>query len=446
MMLKSTLKVVSSTVVRCPATAAVALGSRVSYATKKQDILSIQPGNDTDKLIALHDRVVMNTYGRTPGIVLSHGKNAAVWDMRGTEYLDFGSGIAVNALGHTDAQWLAAVTKQAGLLSHTSNLYFNAPAIRLAQLLVGNSNFDKVFFANTGTEANEGALKFARKHGMATSPDKYEIVAFTHGFSGRSMGALSCTHKSKYREIYGPLVPGVKFATYNDIESIRNAIGPNTCGVIVEPVQGEGGLEAATPEFMKELERLCRANNALLIADEVQCGIGRTGELWAHERLGVRPDIMTLAKPLAGGLAIGAILVTDKVAGVIQPGDHGTTFGGSPLVTAVGSHVFERIANDQFLGEVRQKGQHLLKRLQQIQAGSGKPYIKEIRTVGGLFVGVELDHPVKELISYALGAPHHTLFISAGDNTLRLCPPLTVETKDIDKACNIIDSYFKQRK
>ncbi|EFA79342.1 acetylornithine transaminase [Heterostelium album PN500] len=418
--------------------------SRRTFVTKKDDILSFDAGNDTDKLIELHNRVIMNTYARVPGIVLSHGKNAAVFDLKGTEYLDMGAGIAVNALGHNDAGLVKTIAEQSAKLIHTSNLYYNAPAIRLAQQLIGNSALDKVFFANTGTEANEGALKFARKHGLQSSPDKYEIVAFTHGFSGRSMGALSVTHKSKYREIYGPLVPGIKFATYNDIESMRAAIGPNTCGVIVEPVQGEGGLEAATPEFMQALAEQCKKNNALLIVDEVQCGLGRTGELWAHERLGVKPDIMTLAKPLAGGMAIGAILVRDHVAGCINPGDHGTTFGGSPLVTQAGLYVFQKIVQPAFLEEVRAKGRHLKARLQAIADSDAGRSIKEIRTVGGLFVGIEFDHAVKDLVNFAVAAPNHVFFISAGDNTLRLCPPLTISTKDLDRACDVIEAYLKK--
>eukprot|EP01133_Synstelium_polycarpum_P006564 gene6564-7610_t len=413
-----------------------------SFSTRpaKPGISDVVIGNDPKAIIALHDRVVMNTYARVPDIVLSHGKNAELFDINNQRYIDFGAGIAVNALGQADAEWLSTLTEQAGKLTHISNLYFNVPAIRLAQLLIANSSFDKVFFANSGTEANEGALKFARKRGMDISPDKYEIVSFTHGFSGRSMGALSVTHKAKYREIYGPLVPGVKFVDYNDIDAMQAAISKNTCAVIIEPVQGEGGLEAATPEFMKALQAACRANNALLICDEVQCGLGRTGALWAHERSGVVPDIMTLAKPLAGGLPIGAILVTDAVAASIKPGDHGTTFGGGPLVTAVGAKVFERINQEDFLRSVRQKGAHIVSRLNSIRQASGKSYITDIRTVGGLFIGVELDHPATDFIKHCTA--NKLLCLTAGDNTIRICPPLTIETKEIDEALNIFEAYF----
>ncbi|EGG24235.1 acetylornithine transaminase [Cavenderia fasciculata] len=420
--------------------------STSSSLVKKPELLdiNIHGSKDTAKIIDLHNKVIMNTYARVPNLVMDHGKNAHLYDVKGDRYIDFTAGIAVNALGHADEEVLRVMTEQGAKLTHISNVYFNAPAIELAQKLIAYSSFDKCFFANSGTEANEGALKFARRHGLSKNPNKINVIAFTHGFSGRSMGALSCTHKSKYREIYGPLVPGIAFADYNNIDSVRELISDNTCAVLIEPVQGEGGLEAARPDFMQDLEKLCREHDALLIVDEVQCGVGRTGRLWAHERLGVQPDIMTLAKPLANGLPIGAILVREHVAQVIGQGDHGTTYGGGPLVCAVANNVFGRIANEDFLREVRVKGARIVTRLTQISKSShGQPII-DIRTTGGLFVGVEFDHPVKELIAFA-NTHHKVLFISAGDNTIRLCPSLTVPQEDIDIAIDAIEAYLKSK-
>ncbi|KAF2076211.1 hypothetical protein CYY_002452 [Polysphondylium violaceum] len=398
---------------------------------------------DGKNYIDMHNKVIMNTYARVPDIVITHGKDSYLYDMKGDKYLDFGSGIAVNALGHSNNEWVQVVTEQANKVTHLSNLYFNQPAIELAQSLIGKTAcFDKVFFSNSGTEANEAALKFAKKIAIEKCPTKYEIIAFTQGFSGRSMGALSCTYKPKYREIYGPLVPGVHFATYNDLESVKKLMDPKkTAAVIIEPIQGEGGLESATMEFISGLGKLCKENDVILIADEVQCGLGRTGRLFAHERFidTCKPDIMTLAKPLAGGLPIGATLVTDKVAQAIHPGDHGTTFGGGPLACQVANFVFSKISSPAFLKDVQDKGEYMVAKLKSLE--SGKKYIKDIRTVGGLFVGLEIDRNVNDLVKFA--KDNKVLFISAGENTIRLCPPLTITKPEIDIAINVIDKYFK---
>eukprot|EP01132_Coremiostelium_polycephalum_P002285 gene2285-2819_t len=421
--------------------------SKNYYKYKKEGITDVvlDPNDkDPSKYLSVHDKVTMNTYGRVPGVVFTHGKDSYLWDMKGTKYLDFGAGIAVNALGHSNDIWVQAVTEQASKVTHLSNLYYNQPAIELAQLLIGNNKYlDKVFFANSGTESNEAALKFAKKVGLSISPEKYEIISFTHGFSGRSMGSLSCTHKAKYRSIYGPLLPGVHFAEYNNLESVKKLMDPKkTAAVIIEPVQGEGGLEAATKEFMAGLYQLCQENKVMLILDEVQCGLGRTGNLWAHERfLDVcRPDMMTLAKPLAGGLPIGAILVNDHVAKMINPGDHGTTFGGGPLITHVGKVVFQMISNESFLQDVRDKGDYLRSGLERLSSKHpGK--ITAIRTVGGLFIGVDFNRPVKEFIDFST-KEKQILFISAGDNTIRFCPPLTCKKDEIDQVLNCIDEYL----
>ncbi|MEI2607646.1 MAG: aminotransferase class III-fold pyridoxal phosphate-dependent enzyme [Candidatus Promineifilaceae bacterium] len=269
----------------------------------------------TQELLALAEKYLVPTYAR-PQIVFTHGEGAYLYDDAGNRYLDFVAGIAVNALGHADPAWAQVVAEQATQLIHLSNLYHNVPQLLLAQKLVENSFADKLFFSNTGAEANEAALKFARKYARVHHGEgKTGFVAFSHSFHGRTMGALAVTHKAKYREPFAPLLPGVTFAEYNDLAGASAAIGAETCAVIVEPIQGEGGVHAAAPNFLRGLRALCDEQDALLIFDEVQCGIGRTGHLWAHQALGVTPDMMTIAKPLAGGLPLGAALVTDKGRG-----------------------------------------------------------------------------------------------------------------------------------
>ncbi|RMG93044.1 MAG: aspartate aminotransferase family protein, partial [Chloroflexi bacterium] len=301
-----------------------------------------------NELIQAESDYLVSTYIRPP-VVFTHGQGAYLYDSEGKVYLDFSSGIAVTALGHSDPEWVTAVTQQAATLTHVSNLYHTPPQIELAERLIRHSFADKLFYSNSGTEANEAALKFARK--WAThhfGPQKTRFVAFTGGFHGRTFGSLSVTYKEKYRLPFAPLLPDVTFAEFNNLDSAAKAIDHQTCAVIVEPVQGEGGIRPATAEFLHGLKQLCQQHNALLIFDEVQCGLGRTGYLWAHEAYDVTPDIMTLAKPLAGGLPIGVALMTQAVADVVQPGDHGSTFAGGPLVCRAAQVVFDRINQPTF--------------------------------------------------------------------------------------------------
>ncbi|KAJ2798550.1 acetylornithine aminotransferase, partial [Coemansia helicoidea] len=323
---------------------------------------------------------IVDTYVRPP-IVLSHGKGSYVYDTAGREYLDFTAGIAVTALGHSHPDVAAAISDQATKLVHCSNLYHNEWAPQLARRLVeataaaypqGTQGIyagpARVFFSNSGTEANEGALKFARKHGkhvaaagvlgrgaseaLRVDPNlKHGIVSFTGGFHGRSMGALSVTATPKYQAPFTPLIPGVQTAKFNRTEEVGAFVDERTCAVIVEPIQGEGGVHVAQPEFLRALRRRCDQVGALLIYDEIQCGLGRSGSLWAHQRYpdDCSPDIVTMAKPLANGVPIGAVLVSDKVAGLIKPGDHGTTFGGNPLACRAGCVVLEHITQPEFL-------------------------------------------------------------------------------------------------
>lgn len=376
-------------------------------------------------------RYLMQTYKRA-SIILERGEGVYLYDSDGHRYLDFMSGIAVAALGHADPEVAAAVADQALTLTHVSNLFYTVPQVELAKKLVTHSFADRVFFTNSGAEAIEGALKFARKRARQQFGEgKHEIVAFNGGFHGRTMGALSITYKSIYREPFAPLVPGARFAPFNDLAAAREAIGPATCAVVVEPVQGEGGIHAAAPEFLRGLRALCDEHGATLIFDEIQCGLGRTGSLWAHESSGVTPDIMTLAKPLANGLPIGAILVTENVAAAVGYGEHGSTFAGGPLVTRAAGVVFDRIARPEFLSAVAENGLYLRERLEELNS----PHVREVRGAG-LLVGVDLDLPAADVIAAARA--RGLLVINAGETTLRVAPPLVITPSHIDEAIAIL--------
>jgi len=414
--------------------------SEQGWVTVDPHKASTLPDPSGDSVFLAASKLFVPTYDK-PKLIITHGKGCYVFDHTGKEYLDFTSGICVNSLGHSDFQWLEDLTKQAGKLTHVSNLFHTAPAVELAHTLISKSPLDKVFFTNSGTEANEAALKFARRYARKKfngdgNPlfSKTEFIAFEYGFSGRSMGALSVTHKHKYRDPYQPLIPGVHFAEYNNLSSVEKIISDSTCAVIVEPVQGEGGVTPATIPFLRGLRELCNKHNVLLIVDEIQCGLGRTGHLWAHSISGIQPDMMTLAKPLANGLPIGVTLVTDEVAATISPGEHGSTFAGGPLVTAVANGVVKRLSDPKFLEEVRRKGDYMLQKIKELDPDGKK--ISEIRTVGGLFIGVEFKKPVKEIILSA--HEKGVLLVNAGENVLRLVPPLIITYEEIDKAINVI--------
>lgn len=383
------------------------------------------------ELIDTARQVLMNTYVR-PELVLTHGHGCTLYDSTGRAYLDLTSGIAVVALGHSDPEWAAAVAAGAAELTHVSNLYHTRPQVELAALLVQHSFADRVFFCNSGAEANEGALKFARKYAkLHGGPHKTQIVAFRGGFHGRTMGALSVTYKAAYREPFAPLVGDIAFAPFNNLAAAADIIGPHTAAVIVEPIQGEGGVHPATPAFLAGLRTLCDQHNALLIFDEVQCGLGRTGQLWAHTAYGVTPDIMTLAKPLANGLPIGAVLVTEAVSSAIVPGDHGSTFAGGPLVTRAAQVVVRRIADPAFLADIAAKGEYLTERLKRLESDA----VVAVRGAG-LLIGVELNHPVKDILTAA--RERGVLLLSAGDNVLRLAPPLVITKTELDTAVEVL--------
>lgn len=388
-------------------------------------------------IISLEHDYVLQTYARPP-FVLDHGQGCWVYDTDGRAYLDCMAGIAVNALGHAHPDLVAALTEQAGKLWHVSNLYHTAPQARLARQLCQTSFADKVFFCNSGAEANEGAFKFARKWAHDHfGPGKHAIVAFSGAFHGRTTGALAATPREKYQAPFRPLLPGVRIAPFNDLAGTAAVMGDDVCAVIVEPVQGEGGVHGATPEFLAGLRALCDQHNALLIFDEVQCGLGRTGTLWAYQGLGVTPDILTAAKPLAGGLPMGAILTTQRVADVLHPGDHGSTFAGGPLVAAVAEATLARVADPALLAHVVEQGAYLLERLAEINS----PHITALRG-RGLLIGADLDLPAADVI--AGGYRHGLLLINAGPNTLRLAPPLIITRGEIDLLIERLTAVFTE--
>jgi predicted acetylornithine/succinylornithine family transaminase len=382
---------------------------------------------NTQEIIALEKKYVLQTYKR-PELVLERGEGVWLYDAAGRQYLDAGAGIAVTTLGHTNQAIIEAIRQAAEGLIHTSNLYHTAPQALLARDLCEASFAERVFFCNSGTEANEGAIKFARKYARFKGhTDKTGIVAFSGSFHGRTMGALAVTATAKYRTPFEPLIGDVAFASFNDLDRARQAITDHTCAVIVEPVQGEGGVTPAEPEFLAGLRERCDEVGALLIFDEVQCGLGRTGLLWAYQHYHITPDLMTLAKPLAGGLPMGAILLTQGAAAAIEVGDHGSTFAAGPLVCTVARTVLQQINQPQFLAEVRAKGDHLAAKLRDIVAGS--PLLTGMRGKG-LMWGLLSAIPAAEIVAEA--RRHGLIILVAGEKVVRLLPPLTISWDEID--------------
>lgn len=381
--------------------------------------------NLTQHIIDMDAEHLVQSYKRPPFVIV-RGEGATLYDADGKAYSDWVAGIAVNALGYSDPGLTEVLRVASGGLIHMSNLYYTENYAELAAELCRLSFADRVFFSNSGAEANEGAVKFARRVAYDSGQtDKTELVSFSNAFHGRTLGALTLTPKEKYQGPFKPLIPGAHVAEYNNLDSAASVINEKTAAVIVEPVQGEGGIYAAEPSFLRGLRELCDRYNAVLIFDEVQCGMGRTGMLWAYEHSGVTPDIMTLAKPLAGGLPIGAILTTDAIAAHIHPGDHGSTFGGGPYVTSVAKYVLSRVSEPAFLAQVAETGDYLKERLQEINS----PLIVDVRGQG-LMVGLELSIDVNNLIHS--GYEHGLLMVNAGPNVIRFVPPLIVGRAEVD--------------
>ncbi|KAI7895271.1 pyridoxal phosphate-dependent transferase [Mucor mucedo] len=409
-----------------------------TYAVSFKPVTELtHPDNDvpqsTREQVEEFNKYTVTTYVR-PEFVITRGKGCYLYDQSDRKYLDFTAGIAVTALGHSDPEVAQVLFDQANKLLHTSNLYHNENAGALAKSLVettksnGGSWASKLFIANSGTEANEGALKFARKWGKKFSQDKVEIVCFTNAFHGRSMGALSATYNPKYQLPFAPLVPGFVTSPFNDIEKTLESITDKTCGVIIEPIQGEGGVHPAKAEFLQALRKRCDETNTLLIFDEIQCGLGRTGKLWGHQHFDKAciPDILTMAKPLANGVPIGAILTSEKVGELIKAGDHGTTFGGNPLASAVALNVVKRITTPEFIQNVNEKGEHLRGLLRQVQE-SHPDIIKEVRGYG-LLIGVEFKKDPSPIVKMA--RERGLLLVTAGCNTVRVIPPLIISKEE----------------
>ncbi|MGI6552640.1 MAG: acetylornithine transaminase [Bacillota bacterium] len=377
------------------------------------------------EIIEQGQKYLMNTYGRLP-LALVRGQGASVWDGDGREYLDLVGGLAVNALGHAHPRVVQAVRDQGEKMFHCSNLYWIEPQVRLARLLVENSCLDRVFFANSGAEANEGAIKLARKYAkIHLGEDRYEIITMSKSFHGRTLATLTATGQEKYHQGYSPLPQGFKYASFNDLGSLEKALGPHTCAIMLEPIQGEGGVYPAGEDYLQRVRQLCDEKGLLLIFDEVQCGMGRTGTLFAYENYGVEPDIMTLAKALAGGLPIGALLAKEQVAAAFQPGDHASTFGGNPLVTTAAIAVLETIFTEKILDNVREMGDYLAGGLENLRQKYS--CIKEIRGKG-LMIGAELDCPAGPVVT---GCRERGLLINnVSDQVLRFLPPLIITSQE----------------
>lgn len=377
-------------------------------------------------IMAKGQQYVMNTYGRFP-IAPVKGQGSFLWDADGKQYLDFVGGIAVCALGHSPQILVEALNRQAHELWHTSNLYWIQPQVELAEKLVKTSGLDKVFFCNSGAEANEAAIKLARKHFYRRGIEKNEIIVFNNSFHGRTLTTVSATGQKKYQEGFNPLCPGFIHTDFNDLEAVKKTITAKTAAIMVEPIQGEGGINPAEPQFLLDLRKLCDDNDILLIFDEVQVGMGRTGYLFAYQGYDMAPDIVSLAKGLGGGFPIGAMLANEKAASGFAPGDHASTFGGNFLATAVGNQVISVLSQPDFLQDVLKKGEYLTAALQKIE----DKRIQKVRGKG-LILGVDFDREVKELINICM--TKGLLVLSAGPHILRLVPPLTVSMAEIDQA------------
>lgn len=388
------------------------------------------------------EQEIYKTYNRFP-IVFDHGDGVRLYDTDGEEYLDFGAGIAVMGLGYNDPEFNEALKDQVDKLLHTSNLFYNAPAVEAGELILKASGMDRVFFTNSGTEAVEGALKIARRYAYnKDGGHDHEIIAMNHSFHGRSFGALSVTGNDHYQEPFKPLLPGIKFADFNDLDSVKALVNHKTCAIILETVQGEGGIYPATREFLKGVRALCDENDLLLILDEIQCGMGRTGAMFAWQKYGVKPDVMTVAKALGNGVPVGAFLASGKAATAMSPGDHGTTYGGNPFVTAAAFKVLELFESRKIVDHVKEVGDYLAKKLKALV--ERYDIITEQRGLG-LIQGLEFSVPVAPIVSQAL-LEQKLVLISAGANVIRFVPPLVIEKEHVDEMLEKLEAVLKSQK
>lgn len=408
-----------------------------------------------EKMINRAEQVLYKTYNRFP-VVFDHGKGVTLWDSEGQEYLDFGAGIAVMGLGYADEEYTQAVKAQLDKLTHISNLFYNEPSITAGEKLLKVSGMDKVFFTNSGTEAIEGALKIAKRYhynklhetmgdGFDGCEEKEidmtgEIIAMNHSFHGRSLGALSVTGNAHYQAPFAPLIPGIRFADFNDLDSVKSQITDKTCAIIMETIQGEGGIYPAEEAFLKGVRALCDEHDILLILDEIQCGMGRTGEMFAWQHYGVKPDVMTVAKALGNGVPIGAFLACGKAATAMVPGDHGTTYGGNPLVTAAAGAVLDIFEKRQITDHVKEVGAYLYEKLEELTA---KYDIICGHRGRGLIQGLEFTLPAGPIVAKAL-LEEKLVLISAGSHIIRFVPPLIIQKSDVDEMAARLERVLKK--
>ncbi|MFQ5881121.1 MAG: acetylornithine transaminase [Candidatus Methylomirabilales bacterium] len=394
---------------------------------------------ETERLIAQAGRYLANTYARFP-VVLVRGEGCRVWDVEGREYLDFVAGIAVCALGHCHPAIVQAVKTQAARLLHVSNLYHIEPQIRLAELLCQHSFADRIFFCNSGAEANEAAIKLARKYAKEhDSHDRIEILTMEGGFHGRTLATVTATAQEKYQKGFEPLLPGFRYVPFDDLAAVERAVDARTAAILVEPIQGEGGIQIPSEGYLQGLRKLCDETGILLVFDEVQTGIGRTGRLFAYEHWGVQPDVMTLAKALGGGLPIGAMLAKEEVAASLTPGTHAATFGGNPFVTAAAFATLMTILEEDLSHRAVQMGERLLDDLRAVQAAHRS--VKAIRGKG-LLIGMELDQETRPVLTRCL--EDGLLLSSAGEKVIRFAPPLIVSEEEVKRAVAILDKALQE--
>ena len=371
-------------------------------------------------------------------IVLDHGDGVYVYDTQGNKYIDFLGGIAVNVLGHNHKELVKAVAEQAGKMIHCSNLYYTQVQADAAEKLVKLSGLGKVFFGNSGAEANEGAIKIARKYAHSIDADKSQIISAIHSFHGRTIATLTATGQPKYHEGFGPLPAGFDYVPYNDIEALEKLMSDKTAAVMLEPIQGEGGVHVPDVAYMQKVRQLCDKYNAVLIFDEIQSGMGRSGKFFAYENFGIKPDVVTLAKGLAGGVPIGAFIATDKVAAAFHAGDHGSTFGGNPLACAAANVVLDIVGQPNFLQHVVEMGDYMKSRLEAMQA-KYPILIKEVRGMG-LILGMELAKPGRDIVNDCLGKG--AIINCTAGNVLRFVPPLIVTKEHIDEVCDALEAVL----
>lgn len=393
---------------------------------------------DQQLVMKTDEQHYVKVFARYP-IVLSHGEGPYVYDSSGKKYIDFLGGIAVNVLGHAHPKLVAAITRQAGRLIHCSNLYYTEEQVSLAAKLAAVSGMDRVFFGNSGAEANEGAIKLARKYGKTVGAAKVEIISAYESFHGRTLAALMATGQPKYHKGYEPLPGGFKHVQYNNLEELKNLMSSErTCAVLLEPIQGEGGINMPAPGYLEAVRELCNQTGALLIFDEIQTGMGRTGSMFAYQAFGVKPDIATVAKGLGGGVPIGAFMTTDKIAAAFAPGDHGTTFGGNPLACAAGNAVLDSIAEEKLLANATAMGEYLAAQLTELKSKYPQ-WIIEVRGKG-LLVGAKLTKPGRDIVNQCL-EQGVIINCTAGD-VLRFVPPLNINTGHIDEVMAALDGVL----